>query len=43
VILAEAPSAEPPAPDVASVSAAPEIAPRARAGPLFLLFSALLN
>lgn len=43
VVLAEAPAGEAPAPDATSVPAAPRIAPRARAGPLFLLHASLLN
>jgi hypothetical protein len=43
VVLAEAPAAEAAAPDVPSASAEAVFEPRARAGPLFLLFSSLLN
>ncbi len=43
LVLAEASTAEAPAPDVASALSEARVPPRARAGPLFLLFSALLN
>jgi hypothetical protein len=43
LVLAEAPAAEAPAPDVASALSEAAVPPRARAGPLFLLFSAFLN
>ena len=43
VSLAEAPKAEAPAPDVTSALSEAAVPQRARAGPLFLLHSALLN
>jgi hypothetical protein len=43
VVLAEAPAAQAPQPDAASPLSEAPVPPRARAGPLFLLFSALLN
>jgi hypothetical protein len=43
VVLAEAPVTEAPAPDVTSALSGAAVPRRARAGPLFLLFSALLN
>jgi len=42
-VLAEAPSAEVPVPDATSALRESPVPPRARAGPLFLRFSALLN
>ena len=43
VVLAEAPAAEAPAFDVPSAFSGAAVPQRARAGPLFLLHSALLN
>ena len=43
VVLAEAPEAEVPSPDVTSALSEAPVPQRARAGPLFLLHSALLN